>query len=91
MDECYKALQYMQVAVAQEKVELDLEFTGQIGGNNPKNYQIWYHRRNLLEYVFSTIVEDDIDLVKRELDYIASVFEIDGKNYHVRMFVSWYN
>jgi protein farnesyltransferase/geranylgeranyltransferase type-1 subunit alpha len=30
-------------------VELDLEFAAQLGGANPKNYQVWYHRRALLE------------------------------------------
>ena len=69
-----------------EKIENDLDFTAQIGGNNPKNYQIWYHRRNLLEYAFSNIKNESLELVRKELDYVAGVFEVDGKNYHVSTF-----
>lgn len=40
---------------------------------NPKNYQIWYHRRSIVEEL------GDAD---RELDFCASVFKADAKNYH---------
>ena len=41
--------------------------------DNPKNYQIWFHRR--------AIVEMSNDFSK-ELDFCAKVFEVDAKNYH---------
>ena len=40
---------------------------------NPKNYQIWYHRR--------AIVEEHGDAAG-ELEFCAKVFATDAKNYH---------
>jgi|AntRauTorckE5430_2_1112549.scaffolds.fasta_scaffold23497_2 hypothetical protein len=62
-----------------------------LGGTNPKNYQVWYHRRNLLEQSFSDIksasgtdeVGNALELVNEEIEYIATVIAEDAKNYHV--------
>ena len=35
-----------------KRIVEDLELASAIGGSNPKNYQIWYHRRSLLELSF---------------------------------------
>jgi protein farnesyltransferase/geranylgeranyltransferase type-1 subunit alpha len=62
-----------------------------LGGSNPKNYQIWYHRRNLLEKSFYDIatglsMDETLScLIDDELDYISSVFDEDAKNYHVSL------
>lgn len=40
---------------------------------NPKNYQIWYHRRAIVE---------EIGNADRELDFCNCVFQADAKNYH---------
>lgn len=40
---------------------------------NPKNYQIWYHRRAIVERSGNA---------SRELAFTASVFDVDAKNYH---------
>jgi len=67
-----------------------------MGGSNPKNYQIWYHRRALLEPTLlassnhsssssssSNEQEEKRRCVAREeLSYISNVLEEDGKNYH---------
>ncbi|KAL7520052.1 LOW QUALITY PROTEIN: hypothetical protein ACHAWX_004804 [Stephanocyclus meneghinianus] len=36
----------------EEVIEKDLKFADTLGGTNPKNYQLWYHRRALLEICF---------------------------------------
>ena len=67
-----------------------------LGGSNPKNYQVWYHRRSLLEQSFSDMKSDSdsdtgtdteggsvLELVNEELEYIAGVLTEDSKNYHV--------
>jgi len=63
-----------------------------LGGSNPKNYQVWYHRRSLLEQSFSDMKSDSdsdteggsvLELVNEELEYIAGVLAEDSKNYHV--------
>jgi hypothetical protein len=48
-----------------------------LGNSNPKNYQIWYHCRALLESFGLTSVR-----AKQELDYVATFLEEDAKNYH---------
>jgi protein farnesyltransferase/geranylgeranyltransferase type-1 subunit alpha len=40
---------------------------------NPKNYQIWFHRRAVVEKLGDA---------SRELEFTAHVFEVDAKNYH---------
>ncbi|KAL7558670.1 hypothetical protein ACA910_010043 [Epithemia clementina (nom. ined.)] len=57
----------------------ELEYTANLGGSNPKNYQIWYHRRTLLDKYCT-----------RELSYIDSVLEIDAKNYHAWSHRQWF-
>lgn len=61
-------------------VERELEFTSKLGGINPKNYQIWYHRRSLLECI--CISEPESIFIQNELSYMATVLDEDGKNYH---------
>lgn len=77
------------------RIKADLELASDLGGSNPKNYQVWYHRRSLLEYDFETFNSEacssndgndnkTMQVVKEELEYIANVLGIDAKNYHVR-------
>ena len=101
-----------------QRIKSDLELASELGGSNPKNYQIWYHRRSLLEYQFEYLRDmnfdpkncydegnegydfgdDDCDggennndrglnngiqIARNELNYISSVLDEDGKNYHV--------
>ena len=40
---------------------------------NPKNYQIWYHRRAIVELLADA---------SREIKFCNKVFKIDAKNYH---------
>lgn len=61
-------------------VRSEMDFVSKIGGSNPKNYQIWYHRRILLEYY--CLYNSQCEYIKSELNYIATVLEEDGKNYH---------
>ena len=77
-----------------QRVEEELKFTERLGGSNPKNYQIWYHRHALLEPQFkiasSKTSNHDYEqtlllLAQHELDYIADVLSNDPKNYHVRL------
>ena len=64
-------------------LEQDLELASRLGGSNPKNYQIWYHRRAILE-AHGALQED---LARKELDYVATVLSEDAKNYHVSFVV----
>ncbi len=70
-----------------EHIEKDLELASTLGGSNPKNYQVWYHRRSLLEQSFleNSKDADVLTLIEEELEYISSVLEEDSKNYHVSL------
>jgi len=76
-----------------EMVQSDLVFSSELGGGNPKNYQIWYHRRALLEPLFSSSSSQDKERIIsksiEELKYVGSVFEIDPKNYHAWSHRQW--
>ncbi len=41
--------------------------------DNPKNYQIWYHRRAVVEMLGNG---------SREMEFTSTVFDVDSKNYH---------
>jgi len=60
-----------------------LDLASSLGGSNPKNYQIWYHRRALLE---SHGAHEFLD---SELNYIAEVLQEDPKNYHAWSYRQW--
>ena len=78
--------------VATLKSEQGLAST--LGGANPKNYQIWYHRRALLEPIFAAAAASSsadgtgyspdavLDVAKGELSYVSTVLAHDAKNYH---------
>jgi protein farnesyltransferase/geranylgeranyltransferase type-1 subunit alpha len=51
----------------------ELDYLDNFAEENPKNYQIWYHRR---------VIADLLGDGGRELSFTAKVFEIDSKNYH---------
>ena len=73
-------------------VTADLQLAAALGGANPKNYQIWHHRRALLETVllqYKDNVDQSAPLVTAELDYIASVLREDAKNYHAWTHRQW--
>ena len=63
--ECLKALS--------KDMYSELDFLDSFAEENPKNYQIWYHRRAIV-----SMLGDG----SRELEFCSKVFETDCKNYH---------
>ena len=51
----------------------ELDFMDSFSKENPKNYQIWYHRRAIVELMGDA---------SRELAFCEEVFAEDSKNYH---------
>jgi protein farnesyltransferase/geranylgeranyltransferase type-1 subunit alpha len=51
----------------------ELDYLEEFAEDNPKNYQIWYHRRSIVE---------KMGHVEREIAFCNKIFEIDAKNYH---------
>ena len=59
----------------------ELDFLNSISGENPKNYQIWYHRRRIVE---------ELNDPSKELSYTGKILcEADGKNYHAWSHRQW--
>ena len=59
----------------------ELEYVSGIAGDNPKNYQIWYHRRVIAEQLEGSS--------EGELAYTAGVLAEDSKNYHAWSHRQW--
>ena len=51
----------------------ELEYMDAFADDNPKNYQIWHHRRTVVDWLGDG---------SRELAFCAAVFQQDAKNYH---------
>jgi len=58
----------------------ELEYVQQMAGPNPKNYQIWYHRRAIVEKMGNADLEDQ---------FVRGVLEVDAKNYHAWAHRQW--
>ena len=57
-------------------IEADLEVARKMGGTNPKNYQIWYHRRSILEQSFMSCNQGNVnvnDNDNNDIDASASI------------------
>jgi protein farnesyltransferase/geranylgeranyltransferase type-1 subunit alpha len=71
----YTVWQYRRECLRALKANLydELEFMDSFASDNPKNYQIWFHRR---------AVVDLLGDASQELAFTEEVFEGDAKNYH---------
>jgi len=58
----------------------ELEFSEKSAIESPKNYQIWYHRRWLVE---------KLNDPSKEFDLTCQMFEDDSKNYHAWAHRQW--
>jgi protein farnesyltransferase/geranylgeranyltransferase type-1 subunit alpha len=54
-------------------LNLELDYMDRFAEENPKNYQIWHHRRAIVEL---------LGVGNRELGFCNRIFETDAKNYH---------
>lgn len=71
----YYSRQYRRECLRHLHSDLDdeLSFMDSFAEENPKNYQIWYHRRAIVE---------ELGEATRELEFCEKVFREDAKNYH---------
>jgi protein farnesyltransferase/geranylgeranyltransferase type-1 subunit alpha len=53
--------------------EQELIFLNDLGGDNPKSYQIWHQREALA---------DKVSTKENEIDFINRMLSNDSKNYH---------
>jgi len=62
-----------------ESLTDELEFIDAISEENPKNYQIYHHRQNIVEEMSKRGLAD----FERELVFTEQLIDADQKNYHV--------
>ncbi|RVW28593.1 Protein farnesyltransferase/geranylgeranyltransferase type-1 subunit alpha [Vitis vinifera] len=60
----------------------ELNFIKKVANGNPKNYQIWHHRRWVAEKLGS-------DATSKELDFTKKILSLDAKNYHAWSHRQW--
>ena len=72
---CLPRRQYRRVCLFELSKDLsaELDFMDTFSDENPKNYQIWHHRR---------VIAEKSREGKREADFTTKVFAVDAKNYH---------
>jgi protein farnesyltransferase/geranylgeranyltransferase type-1 subunit alpha len=54
-----------------------------------KTYQVWHHRRLLLTHISSNSSPPNLDIIKKELNFIEKCFDTDSKNYHTWSYRQW--
>ena len=59
----------------------ELTYLNEVGLDLEKNFQIWHHRRCILE-----IHQRDFD---KEKDFLYQIFLSDSKNYHAQSYKLW--
>jgi len=78
----YTAWYFRRLVLASLETNLvpELELISKIGADNPKNYQIWYHRKWCVERLG--------DFTK-EMEFTATQIKEDSKNYHAWSYRQW--
>lgn len=64
----------------------EIEWLNQVALENLKNYQIWHHRRLLMDHHYPSIEsssDEKAKLAKSEEAFLAQILAEDTKNYHV--------
>jgi protein farnesyltransferase/geranylgeranyltransferase type-1 subunit alpha len=78
----YTAWQYRRKCLKSLNSDLDTEmvYVNKSCEDNIKNYQVWYHRKAII---------DQLRKVDGEMDFLSKVLEEDEKNYHVWAHRQW--
>jgi protein farnesyltransferase/geranylgeranyltransferase type-1 subunit alpha len=78
----YTAWHYRGILLDQLQLDLnqEIEFLSKMSTKNPKNYQIWSYRREILK---------KINKPDGEIDFLNSILEIDAKNIHAWGYRQW--
>lgn len=83
----YRRITLIALATAQSnnnKLLIDeLDWMNYFALSNPKSYQLWQHRRSIVQYIMNnnTINKLNYD-IQLELQFTAEIFADDAKNYH---------
>ncbi|KAJ1974438.1 CAAX geranylgeranyltransferase alpha subunit [Dimargaris xerosporica] len=78
----YTAWAYRLEILKEMNVDLysELEFLDEFAEYNPKTYQLWHHRREII-----TLLGEPL----KELDFVAAILADDAKNFHAWAYRQW--
>lgn len=77
----FSIVQALEIPIPEE-----IEWLNEVSLNNLKNYQIWHHRRLVMDHFVPTIQsspEKTAELAKSEQQFLEQILAEDTKNYHV--------
>ncbi|KAJ4423507.1 CAAX geranylgeranyltransferase alpha subunit [Gnomoniopsis sp. IMI 355080] len=77
----FSIVQALQIPIPEE-----IEWLNEVSLNNLKNYQIWHHRRLVMDHYVPTIEASPdkvAELAKSEQQFLEQILAEDTKNYHV--------
>lgn len=77
----FSIVQALEIPIPEE-----IEWLNEVSLNNLKNYQIWHHRRLVMDHYVPTIQsspEKIVELAKSEQQFLEQILAEDTKNYHV--------
>ncbi|XP_020607219.1 LOW QUALITY PROTEIN: protein farnesyltransferase/geranylgeranyltransferase type-1 subunit alpha-like [Orbicella faveolata] len=61
-------------------LQQELQYVSQVIKDQPKNYQVWYHRKVIVEWLKDP---------SEELQFTADILQLDAKNYHAWQHRQW--
>lgn len=81
----YTAWFYRRKLIEEMKIPIEDEMAWlqEVGFAMEKNFQIWHHRRCIVEFLSDDTKLDD------EMDFLSEIFESDRKNYHAWSYRMW--
>lgn len=77
----FSIVQALKIPIPEE-----IDWLNEVSFNNLKNYQIWHHRRLVMDHYFPTIQaspDQVAALAKAEQQFLEQILAEDTKNYHV--------
>merc|ERR1719361_1792838 len=84
----YMAWQFRRECIFKLNYDLtkELAFSREIAEKSPKNYQLWWHRRIIIE---AHNKEEQLYDLKEEKELLRSILKEDAKNYHAWSHYHW--
>ena len=77
---CTRQYRYDTLLATNADLEAELLLMDSIARHHMKTYQVWHHRRLLIQLLKTPAPE---------LDFIAGILDIDTKNYHTWAYRQW--
>ena len=77
---CYRQYRYETLLATNADLKAELLLMDDIASQHLKTYQVWHHRRLLIQH---------LKTARPELAFIASILEHDAKNYHTWSYRQW--